>query len=105
MKPFNKLTAREAEALAVLAEECAEVVQIVAKIQRHGLLSHHPVSGEQNTYTLAQELGDVLAAIKLVQFNAPEPEYSDAELTSHCADKLDRIGKYLHHAKVPGGEG
>ncbi len=100
-KPFNKLTPAQDEALSVLSEECAEVVQIVAKIQRHGLHSYHPQSGEENTRTLGSELGDVLAAIKLVQHNAKCDEYSDAQLKENCIDKLDRVGKYLHHAKVP----
>ena len=39
---FNKLTPAEDERLAMLAEECAEVIQIVSKIQRHGYDSWHP---------------------------------------------------------------
>ena len=33
---FNGLTPAEDERLAMLAEECAEVIKIVSKIQRHG---------------------------------------------------------------------
>ena len=33
---FNNLTPGEAERLAILAEECGEVIQIIGKILRHG---------------------------------------------------------------------
>ncbi len=39
---FNRLTPAEAERLAMLAEEAAEVIQIVGKILRHGYASYHP---------------------------------------------------------------
>jgi len=39
---FNDLSPAQTEALAVLAEECAEVIQVVGKILRHGLSSKHP---------------------------------------------------------------
>ena len=34
--PFNGLTPAEAERLALLMEECGEVVQIIGKVLRHG---------------------------------------------------------------------
>ena len=39
---FNRLTPAEAERLAMLAEEAAEVIQVVGKILRHGYASYHP---------------------------------------------------------------
>ena len=39
---FNGLTPAEAERLAMLAEECGEVIQMVGKILRHGYDSYHP---------------------------------------------------------------
>ena len=39
---FNGLTPAEAERLAMLAEEAAEVIQAVGKILRHGYASYHP---------------------------------------------------------------
>ena len=40
---FNKLTEAEQERLVILAEECAEVIQVVAKIQRHGFNSDNRI--------------------------------------------------------------
>lgn len=39
---FNGLTPAEAERLAMLSEECGEVIQIIGKILRHGYDSYHP---------------------------------------------------------------
>ena len=36
MNNFNQLTPAETERLAILAEECGEVIQAVGKILRHG---------------------------------------------------------------------
>jgi len=41
-KHFNGLSPAEAERLALLAEECGEVVQAVCKVLRHGYESTNP---------------------------------------------------------------
>ena len=57
---FNGLTPAETERLAMLAEECAEVIQIVGKILRHGYESHHPDTPDvSNRFLLRRELLDV----------------------------------------------
>lgn len=59
---FNKLTPAEAERLAMLAEECAEVIQIIGKILRHGYESHHPETPDiTNRDLLGNELIDLAA--------------------------------------------
>lgn len=61
---FNKLTPAQAERLAMLAEECGEVIQIVGKILRHGYDSYHPVNPRvSNRDLLAKELRDVNAVL------------------------------------------
>lgn len=94
---FNELKPAQAEALALIAEECAEVIQIIAKIQRHGLESCHPDSRELNYDTLQKEIGDVMAAFRIgeVQF------LINWGLVIKARDrKLMRVQQYLHHAKV-----
>jgi hypothetical protein len=97
---FNKLTPAQAEALALLAEECAEVVQAVTKILRHGLDSEHPHSGDNNRETLNEEIGDVQAAIEICR--AQDVTDSAAILNAKFS-KLLRVGRYLHHAVTAEG--
>ena len=54
---FNGLTEAEAELLAILSEECGEVVQMVGKVLRHGLESDYKAKGK-NRDLLQQEIGD-----------------------------------------------
>ncbi len=95
---FNGLTPAAAELLAILAEECAEVIQIISKIQRHGLRSYHPESREVNAYTLEREMGDVRAAMILV-CEAGIARKSTVHLLAD--EKLKRIDRYLHHSVGP----
>jgi NTP pyrophosphatase (non-canonical NTP hydrolase) len=51
------------EALGILQEECAEVIQEVSKIRRFGIesISHH--TGVSHATTLEMEIGDMLCLI------------------------------------------
>lgn len=56
------------EALVILAEECCEVGQIVAKILRWGLDSTNQGSlPSSNREELIKEMGDVMAMIQITQ--------------------------------------
>ena len=63
------MTPEELERLAILAEECAEVQQIVMKIIRHGYNSCNPFDENktENRELLEKELGDLLFAIQLMK--------------------------------------
>ena len=75
-------------------EECGEVVQIAAKILRHGYESCHPNGGPTNRVSLERELGDVTAAVLLLaQYEDVQPNYID-EYSRH---KQSSGGRYLHH--------
>jgi hypothetical protein len=66
MAEFVKdLTDAEAERLAMLAEECGEVVQLIGKILRHGYTSYHPddVNMTTNWTLLKGELNDIGAVV------------------------------------------
>jgi hypothetical protein len=57
---FNNLTEGQAERLAMLAEECNEVAQLVMKILRHGFDSYHPDNPKlDNRELLEKELLDL----------------------------------------------
>lgn len=62
MEHFNRLTPAEAERLALLAEECGEVIQAIGKVLRHGFESTHPDGGPTNRESLERECGDVYHA-------------------------------------------
>lgn len=94
MEHFNKLTPAEAERLALLAEECGEVVQAVGKILRHGYASRHPDGGDSNRQLLQRELGDVAAAVKLMHLRG---DVADATISGYRDLKLQKVKRYLHH--------
>ena len=90
---FNKLTPAEAERLAMLAEECGEVIQVIGKILRHGYESHHPADPSvTNRALLGRELTDLLAvASSLCRDNVPEGSLHDQDLA------WERKLRYAHH--------
>ena len=93
----NGLTAAEAERLALLAEECAEVVQGVAKVLRHGYESHNPTSAAvspSNREALAKEVGHVRHAIDRMTLAG---DLCDGEIEGAKQTKADNISRWLHH--------
>lgn len=96
MKPFNGLTSAQLERLALLSEECGEVVQAIGKIMRHGYGSYHPKDRKMtsNRTLLEKELGDVETAMKLL--------FESDDIDPHSVDefqekKILNVSKYLHH--------
>ena len=64
--------------LVVLAEECAEVVQAIRKIQAFGMDSRHPETGVRNVASLQQEIADVLTVVDMLH-DADFLSWSDIE--------------------------
>ncbi len=86
---------RTTEALIILAEECCEVGQIVAKIHRWGLESTN--NGElpsSNRQELIKEMGDVMAMIRIVK---EELDINDVEIENAVQNKLDKLKVYSRH--------
>lgn len=54
------------EALGILQEECAEVIQEVSKIRRFGLDTIHYKTGVKHSTMLEIEVGDVLALVDIL---------------------------------------
>jgi NTP pyrophosphatase (non-canonical NTP hydrolase) len=94
-EPFNRLTPAEAERLAMLAEECGEVVQAVTKILRHGYASYHPdrPDGRDNRQDLFKEVSDVFGVLSLMKY-AGDIQYPN-DLTVRVARQ--RKLRYAHH--------
>lgn len=93
---MENLTAAELERLAVLSEECGEVVQAIGKILRHGWESTYD-NGRTNREQLEIEIADVAILFDLLL------EMGDIDiqhLESAALAKRLRINKYLHHNRV-----
>ena len=94
MEHFNNLSPKQAELLAMLAEEAGEIIQVVGKILRHGLDSYHPDDPETtNSMLLTKELTDLAAVCMAMRF-AGMIGASTAEAISAAYDKKLR---YAHH--------
>lgn len=100
----NELTDAQLEALAILAEECGEVVQRVGKVLRHGLMSRRPSTGELNVKLLQDEIGDICAALDVLTdlgVISEDPVYDRHEWKLRkFRDEPER----LHHIQVLGDE-
>lgn len=97
MTHFNGLTPAEAERLAMLAEECGEVIQIVGKILRHGYESFHPVNPRvTNRQLLVRELRDVNAVLQAMGRSELQ-DYSLQDVLGIWERKI----QYTHHQEEP----
>lgn len=74
------------EALTILQEECAEVIQNVSKIKRFGMDESYE-GLESNRIRLQKEVGDVLALIDILI----ERNVLDTDSLQQC--KIDKINK------------
>lgn len=96
---FNKLTPAEAERLAILAEECAETIQIVGKILRHGYHSWSPFVGPPDNRALLEiELGHIDYAKALLSARG---DIDQQKVEASSVEKCGRIENYLHHQQQP----
>ncbi len=96
---YNKLNPAELERLAILSEECAEVIKIIGKIVRHGYESYDPTGKEPGTNRemLEVELGHMMAMNKVLA------EAGDVNKDSVVDSMTEKIRKtliaktYIHH--------
>lgn len=82
--------------IAILGEECGEVVQMVGKIMRFGIESYDPADKDRRTnhQLLHDEVGDILAAIEF----ATDRGFLDSEtLLTRKFNKRKKL-----HAMAPG---
>lgn len=96
---FNGLTPAEHERLAMLAEEAAEVVQIIGKILRHGYESKHPdnMNGPTNRQMLENEIADFYAIAGVME------DLKDVTVEGEAVRQaIKKKRRYTHHQE---GEG
>lgn len=86
----------ETERLALLAEECGEVIQIIGKILRHGYESYHPSDEFKNLNRklLQKEIGHVKNAVNMM---VKADDVDKDSIQGHCDLKSGDILKYLNH--------
>lgn len=98
---FCNLTPKELELLAIGSEECGEVVQIIGKILRHGLDSHHPddVNKEHNSIHLIRELSHVVWISSKIMSILEKRNNIDSTkmMIDFFFEKENKAKKYLHH--------
>lgn len=89
------LTPAEIERLAILAEECGEVVQAVGKVLRFGWESSSPYgSGRPNRSSLEHEIGNVRAIVNLM---LDADDLSLSAVQSWQGQKRKRLPKWTLH--------
>jgi NTP pyrophosphatase (non-canonical NTP hydrolase) len=79
------------EILLILQEECAEVIQAVSKILRFGMESRHPTTNINNKDHLTEEIGDLMAMLKLV---VDSHMVSEDECLDAANNKLEKLKKW-----------
>ena len=95
----NKLSAAEAERLAILAEELGEATQAIGKILRHGYESYNPddINSMSNRGQLQKELGDIFCAVDMM---VSANDLNGKIVTHHREKKAEKIKPYLHHQEL-----
>ncbi len=95
-KPFNGLSLAEAERLAILAEECGEVIQVVGKVLRHGWNPTDHTTGitYDNRADLETEMGHVRNIERLM---IARQDVIHAALVQAAQTKRAKWSVYLHH--------
>ena len=78
--------------MAVLQEECAEVIQAVSKINRFGM--HDEWQGVTNRQSLITEIGDVLAIIKVLM-EETDINITENDLNIAIQAKLKKLEVFL----------
>lgn len=93
---MEELTNAQIERLAILSEECGEVIQIVGKILRHGYKSFHPLDPmlQSNKLLLQNELGDLVNSIN---FLAEHKDVDIETVYTKAESKKKRFVKWLKH--------
>jgi hypothetical protein len=98
-KPAPGLSAAELERLALLAEECGEVVQAVGKILRHGYDSGPAKGRLSNRVALEREIGDVRAVMELM---SDAGDLRPPVVNSWRNEKRSAMRRWTHHQDFGG---
>lgn len=89
-----QLQPRDEEYMGILQEECAEVIQIISKINRFGLYASNPfIEGAKNNQALLiDEVGDVYAMILKLEERGL---FRREQIEARAAYKHEKLKRYL----------
>ena len=92
---MNKLTNAQNERLALLMEECGEVIHIIGKIQRHGMDSFNPYDPNEtpNKKRLAAEIADLTISLALIVHSG---DIDEDDIESIAEITIKNLRKFLH---------
>ena len=82
---------KQKEALDILQEECAEVIQAVSKISRFGLDNLKPGKPKTNREHLEEEIGDLLAMVDILTRNGV---IDPANIEIAAKAKIEKLKKW-----------
>jgi len=80
------------EAMIILAEECAEVIQVITKCKRFGVDNYSPNSNVSNRQHLCQELGDILAMIEIL---VEQEQFTPEDLIKAKELKTEKLVQFI----------
>ena len=86
------------ELLTILGEECAEVIQILAKIERFGQDSCYPGETKNNMDRLHEEIADILAVVDLL---LNEEMLDDHKLQNGKLKKRVKLNQFMKFKPKP----
>lgn len=91
----TELSLAQKERLALLIEECGEVIQAATKVLRHGYESQNPfiVGQFTNRMDLNKELGHLLFAAELM---LSEADIDKEAIEAYAQSKSHSIWQWLH---------
>ncbi len=101
---YNGLTPAETERLDIMQEECAEIIQAISKIKRHGYESFNPFDTDRTTNrsSLSKEIGHLAFALRLARCHGDiNGNINGNEIEAGGQEKEDTISQWLHHNVVP----
>ena len=96
---FNKLKPDELERLALLMEDCSEVIHIIGKIIRHGYESTDPTKDDNatNRYLLQEEIGQLLWAVdEMIRLD----DVDKGSIIYIRQNRKKKVLEYLHHYRM-----
>jgi NTP pyrophosphatase (non-canonical NTP hydrolase) len=85
------MTNNSTEALHILQEECAEVIQAISKINRFGIDNSKPGVEKSNRQHLEEEIGDLLAMVEIL---AQDLVIDTTELEKAKMAKFEKLKKW-----------